>query len=130
VEALILTLGLGMERTGMAHFYPQSDEPGAQSRVFALATATPRGPVIRRYPLRQAIATEGLDQDGLNRFTLLIAASLEYERETGMVVEYGQGIATTRACIEVPLEVHLLEKVGGLVFKALPSLVLFTLLGV
>src|SRR5215471_1510889 len=84
----------------------------------------PRRPVIHCHPFWQSITTERFAQLPLDRFGLLIRASLQTHDISGMVIQYCQRITPLLVIgSKPPLKIHLPELVGRFMLKAQPSLV-------
>src|SRR6478735_7670057 len=121
MEALVLAVGLRMPRPSMDEPDPELDEPDAQDRqpIVALHGA-PRRTVVAADGGWQAIGLEAADQRRLNVLQRLAGTGPQQHIEAGMVIEHGQGMATTVGHGDMAFEVHLPQRVGVRVLETLP----------
>ena len=122
MEALILTLRLGMGGPAMADDDPVSHEPDRKTGepAQAVLVAAPGRTVIAEDAVRQAVAAEGLHKPLLHCLACLVRTNAQTDVESRMVVQDGEGGAGTRFRVQRSLEVHLPELVGRRGLEALP----------
>ena len=132
MEALVFALGLRMVRSAMDNDDPQTQQPDSEPGVrIGGVSASPGRAVVQQDALWQAIATESGGEALPNCAGSLIGASLQAHDKAGVVVQDDKGMAAAAVAHgEMPLEAHLPELVGVLVFKALPAAMFEALVGV
>ena len=90
----------------------------------------PRGAIVHRHCVGQAVAPEDSRQALLHHLSLLVTAGLQPQGKPRVIVQNSQRVAASSGKGEVAFEVHLPQVVGCLVFKSLPGTVLGPLGGV
>ena len=119
MEALVFALGLRMERSTVADSHAQLEQPDRQSRPFGLRAGRPPGwAVVAEDALRHPKAPEDRREMSLHRLAALVGTGVKPDAIPGMVVEHGQGMATTGGGREVAFEIHLPELVGPIALEA------------
>ena len=126
MKAFVFALRLRMIRPAVTDRDTQPQQPNRQRRVLVRQIVTPRRAVVHQHPLGQAIAAKSGRQLLLHRGGPLVAARLQAERITRMVVEHGQRMtALLIAQMKVALEIHLPELVRSLLLESLVRPYLF-----
>src|SRR5437016_3747638 len=126
MKAFVFALRLRMIRPAVTDRDTQLQQPNRQRRVLVRQIVTPRRAVVHQHPLGQAIAAKSGRQLLLHRGGPLVAARLQAERITRMVVEHGQRMtALLIAQMKVALEIHLPELVRSLLLESLVRPYLF-----
>jgi len=119
MEPLVLTLGLGMERSAMADFDPQLEQPDRQSGPLGLGSGrTPRGTVVTKNALGHSKTAEDRRQVTLNGLATFVGAGNESDAVPGVIIEHCQGVTAAGGGREMPLEIHLPELVGPIALEA------------
>src|SRR6266566_539644 len=120
MKAFVFTLSLRMIRTTVTDRDTQPQQPNRQWRVLMRQVVTPGRAVVHQHPLGQAITAKSGRQLLLHGAGLLVAARLQAERITRMIVEHGQRMtALMIAQTKVALEIHLPELIRSLLFESL-----------
>src|SRR6185312_16709168 len=120
MEALILAAALWMVGSGVDEVHAQLEKPDPEPGPVPAGGIAPGRAVVHEHGIRQAVTLKGCLQMALNRGFLLVRASLQAGRVTGMVIDDGQGMAALAiAEFDPTLEVHLPEKIGGGLFEPL-----------
>ena len=112
MEALVLALRLGMVRPAMADPDAMAQQPDRERGVRLSAAVAPRRAVVHQHRTRQAVAAKQRGQAIANRAVLLVAARLDAQRITRVIVEHRQRMAAPAGHREMTLEIHLPQLVG------------------
>src|ERR1700712_4437263 len=122
MKALVLAVGLRMQRSAVTDLDAQSYEPDSKRSDVLAATASPRSAVVGVDSIWHSISLKSLLQPGLHEETGLARQSFERHVEARMVVDHSQWIAAPGPVAEhdPAFEVHLPERVRPLVLEAMP----------
>src|SRR5713226_350049 len=120
VKAFVFALGLRMIRPTVTDGNTEPQQPNRQRRVLMRPVISPGRTVVHQHSLRQAITAKSSSQLGLHGAGLLIAAGLQAQRVTRVIVEHGQRMtALAIAQAKVTLKIHLPELVRSLLCESL-----------
>jgi hypothetical protein len=112
MKALVLALGLRVERPTVGHPHAKPHQPDGEAGVRLMTAIAPRGTIVHQHRKRQAIAAEHGDQLPAHGRLLLIAARRNPQRIARMVIEHRQRMTAPSCQRKVAFEVHLPQLVG------------------
>ncbi len=119
METLKLSIGLGVSRTAETDSDSQTNQPDTQlCNLPWIAWRAPGRAVIDVDTSRQAVALENLNHLLLHRAPPFVITSLNGQAEPRMVIQQGQGVASSLLQRKMPFEIHLPKIIRRVVFKS------------